>query len=184
MSIGRSISGTVLNAETMELAWSRESREAALDRLMTAHGALVLRTALRVVRRYEDAQDASQEVFLRLYRHWGSVRPETVEAWLYRTTVNVCLDQLRRRGDEVALEVEPAAPVLSDDLDDAEKRRLLERALAHLTPRERAAIALCSIEGRTSAEAAEALGVSDGTVRSLLSTARGKLKEYVGRFWR
>jgi RNA polymerase sigma-70 factor (ECF subfamily) len=178
-----------LSAEII-IECSRESPEAALDRLMSAHGALVLRTALRLLRRHEDAQDASQEVFLRLFRHWGSIRPETVEAWLYRTTVNVCLDTLRRRkasGEAVTLEIEPAAPAApdaADDLDDAAKRGILERALTHLTPRERAAIALCSIEGRTSAEAAEAMGVTEGTVRALVSTGRAKLKEYVGRFWR
>jgi len=55
------------------LAWGSESKEAALERLMGLHERLVLRTAWRMLGSREDAQDAAQDVFLRLYRHLGSV---------------------------------------------------------------------------------------------------------------
>lgn len=132
-----------------------------------------------------ESKDAAQEVFLRLYRHLGNVDEVSVESWLYRTTMNVCYDALRRRPKTGELLIEPSHdPHAGAALEEGEKRRLLEAGLKRLTPQERAAVVLCSIEGLSSAEAALALGVSEGTVRSHLSLARARLKEYVGRFWR
>jgi RNA polymerase sigma-70 factor (ECF subfamily) len=167
------------------LAWGSESKEAALERLMGLHERLMLRTAWRMLGNREDAQDAAQEVFLRLYRHLGTVDETMAQSWLYRTTMNVCYDALRRRPKVGELLVEPSfTPDAGSGLEDAQKRKLLEAGLKRLTPQERAAVVLCSIEGLSSAEAAEALGVSEGTVRSHLSLGRTRLKEYVGRFWR
>jgi RNA polymerase sigma-70 factor, ECF subfamily len=166
------------------LAWGSESKEAALERLMTLHERLVLRTAWRMLGNREDAQDAAQEVFLRLYRHLGSVDEAAVQSWLYRTTMNVCYDVLRRRPKMGELLVEPSfTPDAGSGLEQAQKRKLLEAGLKRLSAQERAAVVLCSIEGLSSSEAAEALGVTEGTVRSHLSLARARLKEYVGRFW-
>jgi RNA polymerase sigma-70 factor (ECF subfamily) len=167
------------------LAWGSESKEAALERLMGLHERLVLRTAWRMLGNREDAQDAAQDVFLRLYRHLGNVDEQSVESWLYRTTMNVCYDVLRRRPKTGELLVEPSqASEAANAIEEGEKRSLLEAGLKRLTPQERAAVTLCSIEGLSSAEAAVALGVTEGTVRSHLSLARTRLKEYVGRFWR
>jgi RNA polymerase sigma-70 factor (ECF subfamily) len=166
------------------LTWDKVSREAAFERLMALHERLVLRTAWRLLGRLEDAQDAAQEVFLRLYRHLGDVDESAVEAWLYRTTVNVCYDALRRRRPEGELVLEPSvAAEGSASLEAAAKRRLLAEGIKHLPPQERAAVTLCSIEGLSTSQAAEILGLAEGTVRSHLSLARTRLKEYVGRFW-
>jgi RNA polymerase sigma-70 factor (ECF subfamily) len=71
---------------------------AAFDLLMRQHERLVLVTALRLLGRLEDAQDASQEVFLRLYRNLNKVRASgNLAGWLYRVTVNVCHDAGRKR---------------------------------------------------------------------------------------
>jgi RNA polymerase sigma-70 factor (ECF subfamily) len=167
------------------LAWGSESKEAALERLMMMHDRLVLRTAWRMLGNREDAQDAAQDVFMRLYRHLGNVDERAAQSWLYRTTVNVCYDMLRRRLKTGELLVEPSFhPDADAALEAAGKRTLLEAGLKRLSPQERAAVVLCSIEGLSSAEAAAALGVTEGTVRSHLSLARTRLKEYVGRFWR
>ena len=174
-----------LAAISTDVALDRVSKEAEFERLMALHERLVLRTALRLLGRMEDAQDASQEVFLRLYRHLGSVAEEALKSWLYRTTVNVCYDLLRKRPRESELETEPAVEAsASQALEEEAKRRLLEQGLKRLTPQERAALVLCAIEGLSTAEAAEVMGVAEGTVRSHLSLARGRLKEYVGRVWR
>jgi len=152
---------------------------------MTQHERLVLRTAWRMLGNREDARDAAQEVFLRLYRHLGEVDEARVESWLYRTTMNACYDALRRRPKTGELVVEPSLAAVGDAaLEQGEKRKLLEAGLKRLTPQERSAVVLCSIEGLSSADAAAALGISEGTVRSHLSLARTRLKEYVGRFWR
>lgn len=163
------------------------SRETAFERLMTLHERLVLRTAWRLLGSLPDAQDAAQEVFLRLYRHLGGVDEAAVEAWLYRTTVNVCYDVLRRRRRHAEVDLEPALAVAAAGgapPEEEAKRRLLGEAIQHLPPQERAAVTLCSIEGLSAAQAAAVLGVAEGTVRSHLSIARARLKEYVGRFWR
>ena len=152
-----------------DLTWDTVSKEAEFERLMRLHERLVLRTALRLLGRVEDAQDASQEVFLRLYR----------------TTVNVCYDLLRKRPRLAAPGPEPSVEAVAGEaLEQAAKRRLLEQGLKRLSPQERAALVLCSIEGLSTAEAAVAMGVAEGTVRSHLSLARTRLKEYVGRLWR
>ncbi len=167
------------------MTWDNVSREATFERLMTLHERLVLRTAWRLLGRLEDAQDAAQEVFLRLYRHLGDVDESRLPSWLYRTTVNVCCDALRRRPREGELVIEPSiAAEGSAALEDAAKRRLLAEGIKHLSPQERAAVTLCSIEGLSTSQAAEILGLAEGTVRSHLSLARTRLKEYVGRFWR
>lgn len=167
------------------LAWGSESKEAALERLIALHERLVLRTAWRMLGNREDAKDAAQDVFMRLYRHLGNVDERAAQSWLYRTTMNVCYDVLRRRPRTGELLVEPSfTPDADAALEAAEKRALLDAGLKRLTSQERAAVVLCSIEGLSSAEAAAALGVTEGTVRSHLSLARTRLKEYVGRFWR
>ena len=167
------------------MTWDKASREATFERLMALHERLVLRTAWRLLGRLEDAQDAAQEVFLRLYKHLGDVDESALQAWLYRTTVNVCYDALRRRPREGELVIEPSiAAEGSAPLEDADKRRLLAEGLKRLPPQERAAVTLCSIEGLSTSQAVEILGLAEGTVRSHLSLARTRLKEYVGRFWR
>ncbi len=169
------------------MAWTRAAdRAAEFERLLVAHERLVLRTALRILGRLEDAQDAAQEVFLRLHRHFEKVEPATIEAWLYRTTVNVFYDAIRRRRPETGIDFDPAAPRTggTEALEEAEKRQLVAEGLKRLPPRERAAVVLCAIEGLETPRAAKILGVSEATVRSQLSMARTKLKEFVGRFWR
>src|ERR1035441_5491960 len=81
---------------------------AAFESLMRQHERLVLVTALRLLGKLEDAQDASQEVFLRLYRNLGKIEAvENVPGWLYRVTVNVCHDMTRRRPASVAVDEMP-----------------------------------------------------------------------------
>ena len=162
-------------------------RRAAFEPLMKAHERRVLATAWRLLGRLEDAQDAAQEVFLRLYRYldrFDAGRP--LEPWLYRVTVNVCHDFGRRGARRpVSLEeVEPGRPLVAVEPDPgeaaflAEERRIVERALDTLAEKERAAIVLRDVQGLTTAEVAEALGSTPTTVRSQICRARLKIKEY------
>src|SRR5580692_8370914 len=84
------------------IAAARSGDLAAFELLMRQHERLVLATALRLTGNMEDAQDISQDVFLRLYKNLGKVKAEAaLPAWLYRVTVNACHD-LRRRKPESA----------------------------------------------------------------------------------
>lgn len=147
---------------------------------MAAHQQRVLRTAYRLLGRMEDAQDATQEVFLRLLRHMDRVDGDDPKAWLYRVTVNVCNDQFRRR----ILVLEPVdradpSPGPQHALEIEDRKRLLMQGLATLPERERTAVVLRDIEGLPTGEVAAILGVEEVTVRSQISKARMRLAEFV-----
>ena len=128
----------------------------------------------------EDAQDAAQEVFLRLFRNLRRIEGDP-KAWLYRVTVNVCHDHYRRRkhADELDLNQRDPSPDPESALDLNQRKRLLMQGLATLPERERAAIVLRDIEGLSTAQAAAILGVEEVTIRSQISAARVKLAKYV-----
>lgn len=129
------------------------------------------------------AEDASQETFLRLWKHAASWKPQGAkfETWLYRVAMNVCLDQLRKTKREVP---EDAAPERADPADRqdqalfaAERRFAIDEALAQLPDRQRLAITLCHYQELTNIEAAEIMGVSVDALESLLARGRRALKE-------
>jgi RNA polymerase sigma-70 factor, ECF subfamily len=156
----------------------------AFERILRLHERMVLRTAQRVLLNEEDAKDAAQEVFLKLHRHLGRFRKDQdLGPWLYRMTVNVCLDWRRRARPGVPIEqaAEPrdAAGDPEDAMHAAQQRQFLRAALRQLPERERAALVLRDIEGCTTAEAAAILGSSEGTVRSQISTARARIRKFL-----
>jgi RNA polymerase sigma-70 factor (ECF subfamily) len=160
---------------------------AAFEALMRQHERLVLGTAMRLLGNLEDAQDASQEVFLRLYRNLGKTgRWESVPAWLYRVTVNVCHDLRRKRGVQAPVEEAGDVPASGADpqqsASEAERRRVLEMSLRLLSEKERAALVLRDLEGLSTEEVARVLGSSEATVRSQISKARVKVKGFVARY--
>ena len=141
---------------------------------------MVLGVAYRLLGRMEDAQDAAQEVFLRLFQKRDQIQGDP-KPWLYRVTVNVCNDWYRKRTliaepDENA--ADPSADALATITLD-ERKRLLKEALQTLPERERMAIVLRDIEGHSTQEVARILGVEEVTVRSQISVARVKLAKYV-----
>jgi len=156
----------------------KEDRLEAFQRLMLLHERMVLRTALRMLGRLEDAQDASQEVFMRFYRHFDSIREDLgVPAWLYRTTMNICFDLLRKRKPVESIEWEPPVRATQqDDLERDERRRLLAAALQHLPEKERAAVILREIEGLDTRQVAAILGSTEQTVRSQVSVGKSRLR--------
>ncbi len=161
------------------------------ERLMKAHERRVFQTAWRLLGDRADAQDAAQEVFLRLFRYrdrFDDRRP--LEPWLYRVTVNVCRDLGRRRNVRRAVsldELEETRPLVSEDPDPGaaaqvtEERRIVEQALATLAEKERTALVLRDVQGLSTAEVAEVLGSSQTTVRSQICRARLKIKKYRDR---
>lgn len=158
----------------------KAEREAAFEEFLFRRQKMVLRTAWRMLGRVEDAQDASQEVFLKAYRFFGQIQPGTETAWLYRVTLNVCYDALRRRRIEVSEIPEPgAAPCQFVLLHEEERKQALQRALLRLPERERAAVVLREIEGLSTSEVASILGSTEVTVRSQISVARGKLRQWL-----
>ena len=154
---------------------------------MRRHERLVLATAYRLAGNLEDAQDASQEVFLRLYRNLAKLDTGNLAAWLYRVTVNVCHDARRRRPSTVPVDDAPELAAAGDpqqSAGEAERKTLLLRSLRMLSEKERAALVLRDLEGLSTAEVAGVLGSSVGTVRSQISKARLKMRDFVERYSR
>jgi RNA polymerase sigma-70 factor (ECF subfamily) len=152
---------------------AREGDDRAFDQLMASTQDRIQALAWRLLGNPDDARDAAQETYLRVYRHLARYRPDhDFEAWLYRIAVNVCRDFRRRRG---------AGKLRSFDEERTagrigERRRLMLEALAALPPRQRAALVLHDLEGKTSQQVARILGSRPGTVRSQLAAARARLK--------
>ena len=147
---------------------------------MAEHQRMVVGTAFRLLGRVEDAQDVAQEVFLRLLRNLPKIDVDP-KPWLYRVTVNVCNDHHRRRVITMAPDEQAADPTPGADRTLAvdERKRLLMEGLQTLGPREREAVVLRDIEGLSTREVAQILGIEEVTVRSQISVARVKLAKYV-----
>ncbi len=171
------------------VAAARAGDLAAFDSLMRRHERLVLATALRLLGNLTDAQDASQEVFLKLYRNLGKLeRPGNIPAWLYKVTVNVCHDARRRRLASAPVEEAEALPALAADpqqsAGQAERRHALDLSLRLLSERERAAVVLRDLEGLSTEEVARAMGTREATVRSQIRQGRMKMKGFLESYFR
>ena len=162
----------------------------AFAKLVRAHSSLVYRVALRMLGGEEDAQDASQEVWVRVWKNIKGFRGESAfSTWLYRIAVNTCLSfrqrESRRRherqqeygDDEVPYlpeptggDADPEAAALS-----AERRDELQSALQHVRAEHRAALVLRHMEGLSYAEIAEVLKVPDGTAKGWVSRGRAAM---------
>jgi RNA polymerase sigma-70 factor (ECF subfamily) len=156
----------------------------AFEELYRAHAGRLYNLVLRMTASATEAEDVLQEVFLHAHRKLGSFRGDSsLGTWLYRLTVNHCLDFLRGRqtrmtrvteslDDERAAEPAAAAPVVPT----AVNRIDLERAIGRLPEGCRAAFVLHDVQGFEHHEVARLLGVSEGTSKSQVHKARMKLR--------
>jgi RNA polymerase sigma factor (sigma-70 family) len=151
--------------------------------LVRRHRGRVLRLATRLTGNRSDAEDLTQEVFVRALTAGDTLRPDAVEGWLHRVTTNLFLDHARRRsrvrvdpwGEHLEARVRPAAaadvPLLGATFESD-----VEAALEALVPAVRAVVVLVDLEGLSYAEAASVLGLKVGTVRSRLHRGRSQLR--------
>lgn len=154
----------------------------AFNVLMMRHEQRVVRLAWRLLGSREDALDAAQETFFRVFRHLGTFdERRDFAAWLYRIAVNVCRDLARKRRPETPLELVVESAVgeaQEDEAIEAQQRRLLQKALSTLTAKERAAIVLRDLEGIETAEVARLLNCTQSTIRSQICSARMKIRTF------
>ncbi|MEU4314604.1 RNA polymerase sigma factor SigM [Nocardia sp. NPDC024068] len=153
----------------------------AFAELLRRHHDHLWQTAVRVSYTPEDAADSLQEALLSAHRNAGSFRAESgVRTWLHRIVVNACLDRIRRNRAQRAVVLPPEVwPEISDRSDEYSRVDIsivLERALFHLPPDQRAAVVAVDVEGYSVADAAQLLGVPVGTVKSRCARARQRLK--------
>ena len=154
------------------------------EEVVRAHSARVYRLAYRLTGNQHDAEDLTQEVFVRVFRSLSNYTPGTFEGWLHRITTNLFLDSARRKqrirfeglvedGADRLVGREPSPEAVYHDRHfDAD----VQAALDTLHPDFRAAVVLCDIEGLSYGEIAATLGVKLGTVRSRIHRGRTQLK--------
>lgn len=153
------------------------------DAIVREHSARVYRLAYRLTGNRHDAEDLTQEVFVRVFRSLSSYTPGTFEGWLHRITTNLFLDQVRRRqrirfeslpDDHERLQGREPSPenLLADAWLDGD----VSAALDALPPEFRAAVVLCDLEQLSYEEIAATLGVKIGTVRSRIHRGRVLLR--------
>ncbi|CAN5208911.1 RNA polymerase sigma factor SigE [soil metagenome] len=154
------------------------------DEIVAEHSTRVYRLAYRLTGNRHDAEDLTQEVFIRVFRSLGTYEPGNFVGWINRITTNLFLDRVRRKskfrmdgfldGSEerlVGSEIEPEFAVHDANFDPD-----IEHALASLPEEFRVAVVLCDIEGLSYEEISEALGIKIGTVRSRIHRGRTQLR--------
>lgn len=153
----------------------------AFAALFDRHQPSVTRFALRFVKDRARADELTQDIFVKLYQSARGYRPAArFKTYLFKIATHHCLNEVRRpeyRVAHVAEEDEEGAEVLSSPhgpdalLEGRELEQRVQRALASLSDRERAAFAMCRLEGMAYREIAFALGATEAAVKSLIHRA-------------
>jgi RNA polymerase sigma factor (sigma-70 family) len=168
----------------------------AFNDLVLVHQSHAYSFAYRMLGEKEGAADAAQQAFLSAYRHLNELRGESFRSWLLRIVANACLDELRRRKRRPAVSLEELSvgedddhsgeslSILADPTEGPETaairsdlRRSIEDCLALLPPDQRATVLLVDVHALDYGEAARALRVALGTVKSRMARARADLRD-------
>ncbi len=179
-------------AERDLLLLAKAGDQQAFAQLVSAYEGKIYNLSLRYLNNSEDAMDATQEVFLRMFRFLSGFQEDSsFSTWLYRIAVNVCKDMLAKRtkrneqsltvpGDE---EDERPADVVDTRydpeqiLEQAELRQTLLTAIESLPPQQREMIILRDLRGLSYEEISQVLALEEGTVKSRLFRARENLRK-------
>ena len=174
------------NARDRALAIRASEGDVGAFRLLVReHSGLVYQVALRILG-VQDAQDASQEAWIRAWRNIENFRGDSAfSTWLYRITVNTCLSVRRKEsrrahreysGEELPYLTEPSG---GDDPEaaalSAQRREEIQAALEHVRAEHRAALVLRHMEGLSYAEIARVLEVPEGTAKGWASRGRAAM---------
>jgi len=172
--------------ESVTAAFDRSGDRADLpswSQIVADHGDKVYRLAYRLTGNPQDAEDLTQDAFIRVFKSLDRYKPGTFEGWMHRIVTNLFLDQARRRArirmDSLPEDAErlqsgrngPEQVVVGETFDP-----VLQRALDNLPPDYRAAVVLCDIEDLTYERVGKILGVKMGTVRSRIHRGRAALR--------
>ncbi len=163
----------------------------AFEVLVQRYQKKVYNTVLRLAGHAAEAEDLSQEVFLKLYRGLSSFRGESsFSTYLYRIAANTAIDALRRaspqaislsaedeEGEPYELALSDGEPLPLELLEREERRAAIREAIDALPPHHRTVIVLREIEGMSYQEIARVLSVEEGTVKSRINRARAGLRE-------
>jgi RNA polymerase sigma-70 factor (ECF subfamily) len=156
------------------------------NRFVSEHLRRIFVQIYRIVENVADAQDLTQEAFIKALQHQEQLKDEQKAAhWLSRIATNTAIDFLRRNGRAVYCEIEDSHESGGESPEQillrSEHREYIEDGLRLLSARERAALMLRDVEGVPAEEVAKRLGCSKATVRSHIANARTKLRRYMER---
>jgi RNA polymerase sigma-70 factor (ECF subfamily) len=154
------------------------------DEVVQLHSARVYRLAYRLTGNKHDAEDLTQEVFVRVFRSLSNYTPGNFEGWLHRITTNLFLDGARRRqrirfdalSDNASERLASKEPEPATEYDMKTWDYDVQQALDDLSPEFRAAVVLCDVEGLSYEEIAATLDIKLGTVRSRIHRGRAQLR--------
>ena len=184
------MTGETRTADAELVARLRAGDLAAFEDLHRQHATRLFNLAWRMLGDRTDAEDAIQEVFLQAFRKVAGFKGDaTLGTWLYRLTVNLCIDRLRGRANKEgqrtqSLDTTNAWPAPTRSSVELSVDRLdLERAIAELPEGCRAAFLLHDVEGYDHREVGRILGISDGTSKSQVHKARLRIRAFLGQ-WR
>jgi len=158
-----------------------EGNRGAYRELYDLYKNRIYTTAMRMLGNAQDAEEATQDVFIRIFNNIGSFRGDSsILTWMYRITVNTCIEYIRKRRKDN----------LTDSFDEPESihqpsvqpervtaQLILEHELEQLPEGCRSVFVLHSIEGFKHREIAEMMDITTGTSKSQLSTAKARLRE-------
>jgi len=172
---------------------ARRGDVGSFNQLVLSYQSMAYNVAYRILGDRDAATDAAQDAFLSAFKAIGKFRGGSFKAWILRIVTNACYDQLRlkqRRPTaslDALLVVEPT-PIqfLTDPGESPEEyalrqelSRVIQVGIGTLPPEQRVALVLSDVQGLSYQEIAETTGVSLGTVKSRLSRARGKLRDFL-----
>ena len=166
----------------MSEAWDRDEAGVFVETLFAKHHGEIYAYLLRMMRDPEVAADMTQDAFIKAYKNYETLeKPENARAWLYQIAHRVALDEIRRRKIIRFFpwtgESHGSAPSAEHLVMDARLSGDMQRALARIPERQRAALLLAELHDLTGLELAAALGVSHVAARALLTRARESLRQ-------
>jgi RNA polymerase sigma-70 factor (ECF subfamily) len=180
-SLGRQIT---LGSRTTAMSgmWDHEEAAAFVEALFAKHHNEIYAYLMRMLREPELAADLTQDAFIKAYKNYETLEtPENARAWLYQIAHRVALDEIRRRKIIRFFpwtgESHGSAPSAERLVMDVHLSSDMQRALARIPERQRAALILAELHDLTGVELAAALGVSHVAARALLTRARESLRQ-------
>lgn len=180
-------------SETELIKRCQKGDREAFDELVQIYQSQVINIAYGMLSDREDAYDAAQEAFIKVYRNIGNFKGKSsLSTWIYRIVSNVCNDFLRKRqrggvvvsmnsvtseDDDKDMDITDTAPTPEELVELSEEQRALRIAISELSAEYREIITLSDIEQLSYEEISEVLKCPTGTVKSRLNRARNALRK-------
>ena len=187
------------SSEDFSLEALRAGDKTEFARLVEEYSGVIYRLAIKMLEDPQDAEDVLQETFIKAYKHLPSFHGRSsLSTWLYRIATNEALMLIRRRKhtlvsidepletqdqEQVPLQIVDWCCMPEEELMSTEARAFMSKATDKLPPRLRVVFLLRDIEGLSTQETADVLGLSQAAVKTRLSRARMRLRELLSEYY-